>query len=760
MPWCAHDALDALDAEDFGEMASRLQVAPVSPPEQAMTAVVEEAARAASIPVPDDDAGVSWAPRLLDLKGVARPPTFNGEPAGWSEFHFKFMAMLDLLEMGDMAVAAAGLNREITIQEMTTYYRVRARLLYAILVQTLSGRALAILRLVERSNGLEAWRRLCAEYAPASPVRYTAMLASLLKPTLRPASFVEDWLAWELRVAKYEAAARKPMDNATKAATFLSALPAPLRNFIRISSVPADTYGDLKDAVRSYLARGLTFTDEGYEQAPMEVGVISGPKGKVRNPTPGPGGTQQGWWMRMCRFCGGRHMDAMCARRPGGAGAGRGAQPAGGGGKGRNRNAGGAQVSGKGKGEMSKGKAKGGAQTQFQGYCRSCGRWGHRQVDCRVAPAAKAAPRPQQGPRRPAAAAAAVMKDAEWSGDENAGVMFAVIPEEVCMVTQIDHVRKRSSRADGPGDEGTELLVDSGSFIHVAPPDFAAWLPLTDLRKEVRAATAGGKPLHYKGMRRVTMETQGGPLTLDFHIMDVTRPIISFGELLNEGHALVMSGDGNIIRTKAKRRIPLTRSGNLSYLSVEVSPELKEQPGKIWAVRPKPTQASRRAARRQRDKDAKDQEPVDRPWVLLEWACEPDSRLSAWFLMHGQQAVRLTKDNVDLARPGAVARVLWIARTLIQRGHRALTWAALSCTAWCSWQRVNVAYKAPATYDLEARRAQSIQMVEILDKFLTRLKRDQPEAECAFEWPAENLGWRQPKVIELCERHLHVHVQP
>ena len=124
MPWCAHDALGALDAEDYGEMVSRLQVAPVSPPEQAMTAVGEEAARAASIPVPDDGAvgeSVSWAPRLLDLKGVARPPTFNGEPAGWSEFHFRFMAMLDLLEMGDMAVAAAGLNREITIQEMTTY---------------------------------------------------------------------------------------------------------------------------------------------------------------------------------------------------------------------------------------------------------------------------------------------------------------------------------------------------------------------------------------------------------------------------------------------------------------------------------------------------------------------------------------------------------------------------------------------------------------------------------------------------------------
>ena len=54
---------------------------------------------------------------------------FNGDSAGWSEFQFKFMAMLDLLEMGDMAVAATSMDREITIQEMSAYCRVRSRLL-------------------------------------------------------------------------------------------------------------------------------------------------------------------------------------------------------------------------------------------------------------------------------------------------------------------------------------------------------------------------------------------------------------------------------------------------------------------------------------------------------------------------------------------------------------------------------------------------------------------------------------------------------
>ena len=56
---------------------------------------------AAALPVPDDDeaaapaaarvpdAGPSaWALKLVDLKGVAKPPCFDGVPATWSDFKF------------------------------------------------------------------------------------------------------------------------------------------------------------------------------------------------------------------------------------------------------------------------------------------------------------------------------------------------------------------------------------------------------------------------------------------------------------------------------------------------------------------------------------------------------------------------------------------------------------------------------------------------------------------------------------------------
>eukprot|EP00972_Heterocapsa_arctica_P046997 6936018-Heterocapsa_arctica.AAC.1 len=42
---------------------------------------------------------------------------------------------------------------------------VKSRLLYLVLLQVSSGKALALLRLVKENHGLEAWRLLVQEYA-------------------------------------------------------------------------------------------------------------------------------------------------------------------------------------------------------------------------------------------------------------------------------------------------------------------------------------------------------------------------------------------------------------------------------------------------------------------------------------------------------------------------------------------------------------------------------------------------------------------
>eukprot|EP00972_Heterocapsa_arctica_P054905 8095156-Heterocapsa_arctica.AAC.1 len=59
---------------------------------------------------------------------------------------------------------------------------VSSRFLYNLLVQLCHGEALALIRLIPRSNGMLAWRRLVNEYEPEVAARYCAVLASLLMP--------------------------------------------------------------------------------------------------------------------------------------------------------------------------------------------------------------------------------------------------------------------------------------------------------------------------------------------------------------------------------------------------------------------------------------------------------------------------------------------------------------------------------------------------------------------------------------------------
>eukprot|EP00972_Heterocapsa_arctica_P009696 1427992-Heterocapsa_arctica.AAC.1 len=53
---------------------------------------------------------------------------------------------------------------------MASTLKQKSRLLYGILIQILSGRALTILKTSPSGNGFGTWRRLVAEYQPVTPL--------------------------------------------------------------------------------------------------------------------------------------------------------------------------------------------------------------------------------------------------------------------------------------------------------------------------------------------------------------------------------------------------------------------------------------------------------------------------------------------------------------------------------------------------------------------------------------------------------------
>eukprot|EP00972_Heterocapsa_arctica_P034455 5073164-Heterocapsa_arctica.AAC.1 len=55
----------------------------------------------------DRPALVEAAARLVDLRGVASPPTFSGRPEDWSEFRFRFDSVGSLLGLEALLYKAA-----------------------------------------------------------------------------------------------------------------------------------------------------------------------------------------------------------------------------------------------------------------------------------------------------------------------------------------------------------------------------------------------------------------------------------------------------------------------------------------------------------------------------------------------------------------------------------------------------------------------------------------------------------------------------
>ena len=120
---------------------------------------------------------LTWetAAKLIDLRGVAKPPTFGGAVEQWRDFKFKFLSTMSMLGLSDYMEYALTVPEE-NLNGLTGELQVQTRFLYNILVQLTQNRALNIVRAVTGSNGFSAWRRLVREDEPDSIARHVSML--------------------------------------------------------------------------------------------------------------------------------------------------------------------------------------------------------------------------------------------------------------------------------------------------------------------------------------------------------------------------------------------------------------------------------------------------------------------------------------------------------------------------------------------------------------------------------------------------------
>ena len=125
--------------------------------------------------------------------------------------------------------------------------------------------------------------------------------------------------------------------------------------------------------------------------------------------------------------------------------------------------------------------------------------------------------------------------------------------------------------------------------------------------------------------------------------------------------------------------------------------------------------------------------------LLIEFACEADSALSATMFEFGGDAIRVHKDSFDILKSKDVGRLIEIVR----KNPKCDLWSSIPCGPWSTWQYVNLSQYGPEfAAELNDARRQS----QIMFAAFIRVSREVRKGggRIAYEWPRHCLGWSQP----------------
>ncbi|CAE8611618.1 unnamed protein product [Polarella glacialis] len=501
------------------------------------------------------------AGRMVDMRGVAKPPNFTGLETDWAEWKFRMEAILSLLGLDDLAEAAVREGVDADARLLSDADELRSKMLYNLLVQLCSGKALSLVRTVRRADGLGSWAKLVREYEPSVAARHCAMLSSLLCPGFEDSKpFTEQLLEWERRITDYELVTKAMFPDAYKCAVISRWAPKRVREFLRVNTSDLTaSYVELKRALRDLQVRSQTFDaagqgsqDQHSEYVPMIVDALKG-LGKWKTATKADECRNCGKKGRFARDCrsqpkGKAKGKSKGTDRKGGGKAGQGQWPQWPRDQGQWPRDQGQQKQPEHQGAQGKGKGQ-----AFDGKCFQCGKEGHRARDCRQKPIAELAepePHPLDG-----------QDSQSW---------FMMLAETASKIRDI------------PKEEQglTLMLVDSGSCAHVCPKDFAPsqkFVP-QEWDKLPQAAAVDGHPVRAYGWKPVHMQLEDGrPLFVNFLAMDVTRPILSVAELVKSGYEMwfgSLEHPQPFIR-KGGVKMRLIRHANLFFLPVRQQEQWK-----------------------------------------------------------------------------------------------------------------------------------------------------------------------------------------
>jgi hypothetical protein len=170
------------------------------------------------------------------------------------------MAVLDL---DDALTAAENISdpEKLSLPRLSGEMMVKSKLIYSIIIQSVSGRALGLTRLVQIGSGFEAWHSLVKEYEPFSQQRKLAMLLGILNPDWHAhgRTFMDGLIAWERAVLDYETLTSTRVPDDFRIAVITRFAPVQVREWMRTADASAlATYESVSKKCRVELRASWT----------------------------------------------------------------------------------------------------------------------------------------------------------------------------------------------------------------------------------------------------------------------------------------------------------------------------------------------------------------------------------------------------------------------------------------------------------------------------------------------------------------------
>eukprot|EP00971_Amphidinium_carterae_P351400 6492093-Amphidinium_carterae.1 len=409
---------------------------------QAQEALEAEIRRAVDVQVEQRLRDIQARPgpsRLFDTK-LGKPPEFSGSVEKFDEFRFKLESYLCALDPALRTLlhqVSVDVERERKLADLTDQEKNLSTQMYYALAMVCKDSALSLVRLAEGNNGLEAYRLLLRRCDPQTETRGLVRLSRIVNPQWQAESLLDSIIQWEREIQEYESLTREVLPDSVKCAVLTEKSPEDVKTYLLLNAGANLDYSRLRLTLESYLQA----RPQQDEPKPMEIDAITkGKWGKGRGKGkdyPGKGGKE----------------------------------------KGKDKYQNGYQS---GKGD------KGKQTAQFPGYCRKCGKWGHKAVECR-----SGSPNNKGGKKGVNA-----VTDQPPEPDPNTSMVGAITLQELLPNGGwIGAVTSSTSCA---------LLVDSGAVVHVCGPNHYDEFETQPFNYRMPTLlSAQGRPIACYGRKRV-----------------------------------------------------------------------------------------------------------------------------------------------------------------------------------------------------------------------------------------------------------------